>query len=268
MNQFESALNKGLLYSLLEKLTYGTGTAIPFNDVQSVLGFTTSRNLGRQMVDINRIIGSEGRSHQFSRTFLPKSYSVKQRWASIYRAMESFTPLPPVQLYEIGGYYFVRDGNHRVSVARSEKLRQIEAEVMSVDFPGTLEGAGTLKEIIARIKKVQKDGFYHKTGLSRDLDQPFFSYTFNLSYEKSYHIILESGMEAAQWFEEVYKPAFHLIKGRNLKKAFSGRTTADIVLLFLSFLKVAEDKEKAAHIFLSSAGKRNQRGKVLKRLIP
>jgi hypothetical protein len=28
--------------------------------------------------------------------------------------------LPPVVLYEVGGLYFVRDGNHRVSVAKSQ----------------------------------------------------------------------------------------------------------------------------------------------------
>ncbi|ABG05598.1 hypothetical protein Rxyl_2681 [Rubrobacter xylanophilus DSM 9941] len=37
--------------------------------------------------------------------------------------------LPPVELYELAGSYFVRDGNHRVSVARFHGLPLIEADV-------------------------------------------------------------------------------------------------------------------------------------------
>lgn len=262
VSRFENALNRGLLSSFIERLTFGTGQAIPFDDVQAVLGFSTHRKLGRQMVDINRIVGSEGRAHQFSRTFWPRSYAVKQRWASIYRAVESLSALPPVQLYEIGGYFFVRDGNHRVSVARAEKLRQIEAEVVSVDFPGTLEGSRSLKEIISRIREVQREDFYRKTGFPRKLDRPWFTFTFNLAYEKCYHLMLESGMEAAKWFEELYLPAWNLVNDRNLVKGFSGRSVGDITLLFLSFIKAAENKELAARTFLATAGKRKWRSKL------
>jgi hypothetical protein len=37
--------------------------------------------------------------------------------------------LPPVQLIEVNGCYFVRDGHHRVSVARMLGQLEIEAEV-------------------------------------------------------------------------------------------------------------------------------------------
>ena len=39
-------------------------------------------------------------------------------------------PLPlPVRLYKLGGSYYVEDGNHRVSVARYQGVKWIEAEV-------------------------------------------------------------------------------------------------------------------------------------------
>jgi len=38
-------------------------------------------------------------------------------------------PLPPVELIEVGGRYFVIDGHHRISVARMLKQSHIDAIV-------------------------------------------------------------------------------------------------------------------------------------------
>ena len=45
--------------------------------------------------------------------------------------------LPPVELFKIGDIYFVRDGNHRVSVARQQGQNYIDAYVteLQVDVP-------------------------------------------------------------------------------------------------------------------------------------
>ena len=40
--------------------------------------------------------------------------------------------LPPISLYEVGGLYFVRDGNHRVSVAKAQGIDFIDADVVSL----------------------------------------------------------------------------------------------------------------------------------------
>ncbi len=37
--------------------------------------------------------------------------------------------LPPISVYRLGGQHFVRDGHHRVSVARSLGMAAIDAEV-------------------------------------------------------------------------------------------------------------------------------------------
>jgi hypothetical protein len=38
-------------------------------------------------------------------------------------------PLPPVELIQVGSVYFVRDGHHRISVARAMGQQEIEAVV-------------------------------------------------------------------------------------------------------------------------------------------
>jgi hypothetical protein len=43
-------------------------------------------------------------------------------------------PLPPVELIQVGDSYFVRDGHHRISVARAFGQTAIDAQVTVVMF--------------------------------------------------------------------------------------------------------------------------------------
>ncbi len=269
VRRFEHALNRGVFGQLFDLVRFGTGKLIPLDDVQSMLGFRTVRVQGRVLVPLDRIIGSEGRSHQFSRSFLPKSPALKNRWTSIYRAVEAMESLPPVQLYELGGYYFVRDGNHRVSVARNQKFPSIEAEVSSIDFPARLGKAGNLEEIKRSIKEVQRDDFFRKCAFSSEPDRELLNTTFLLGYEKIYRTVLESGLSPDEWLKKIFMPAIELIEREKLAKAFPGRTKADIYLLFRSFIHLAEDKELAMSVLLRQADRRRSlRFRLLRRLRP
>jgi len=46
--------------------------------------------------------------------------------------------LPPVELIQIGDLYFVRDGHHRISVARGMGQEHIDAEVTVWEMGGPL----------------------------------------------------------------------------------------------------------------------------------
>ena len=46
--------------------------------------------------------------------------------------------MPPVELVQVRDAYFVRDGHHRISVARALGQRDIEAEVMVWHVDGPL----------------------------------------------------------------------------------------------------------------------------------
>ena len=84
---------------------------------------------GLRTVPIERIRGTEGRSNDFDRAFLPLRESSRERWMSIARARDQDKALPPVELIQVGDLYFCRDGHHRISVARAVGQRYIEAEV-------------------------------------------------------------------------------------------------------------------------------------------
>jgi len=104
--------------------------------------------VGIKSVPVDHIVGSEGRSRDFTRDFLPLSRSLQERWERVDAAYQDGTSLPPVRLVEIGGVYFVRDGNHRVSVARSKQERPfVDAEIVHLDSDVALNPASSLAEV-------------------------------------------------------------------------------------------------------------------------
>jgi hypothetical protein len=84
---------------------------------------------GRRTLEISKIAGSVGKHDQFDQNFMPLSGASAEKWKRIDRAFRLGQELPPVSLLELGGDYFVNDGNHRVSVARFHGVEWIDAEV-------------------------------------------------------------------------------------------------------------------------------------------
>jgi hypothetical protein len=84
---------------------------------------------GRRTVEVSRIVGSVGKHQQFDPNFMPLSKASPEKWKRVDRAFRLGQELPPVSLLELGGDYFVIDGNHRVSVARFHGVEWIDAEV-------------------------------------------------------------------------------------------------------------------------------------------
>jgi hypothetical protein len=105
---------------------------LPFDDVVAALGRTGERDLGLQAVDVDSILGTVDRREGFDRAFRPTSESVRGRWEAIANAVRRGESMPPVSLYRIGEVHFVRDGHHRVSVARALGRDTIDAYVVEV----------------------------------------------------------------------------------------------------------------------------------------
>src|SRR5262249_36062617 len=67
-----------------------------------------------------------------------------QRVAAI--SLDPNQSLPPIEVYKVGAWYFIRDGHHRVSVAQQTGMRLIEAAVWEYSDlnPTSTEGIETL----------------------------------------------------------------------------------------------------------------------------
>jgi hypothetical protein len=87
------------------------------------------RHVGIRSVSLDRIIGSEGRSEDFDGHFRPLKTHTRDRWYSVARAQAKGVPLPAIDLIQVGDDYYVRDGNHRVSVAKARGQVSIDANI-------------------------------------------------------------------------------------------------------------------------------------------
>src|ERR687893_2240681 len=100
-----------------------------FDDVRKIRGAIGRIDRGTRTVLVSQIGGSVGRCSEFDRDFMPAKASVEERWKRVDRAFHRGEELPPVSLYKVGGFYFVLDGHHRVSVACYQGVEWIDAEV-------------------------------------------------------------------------------------------------------------------------------------------
>jgi hypothetical protein len=105
---------------------------LPFEEVVEALGRTGQHDLGLQIVPLDAIVGTVDRGVDFDRGLRPTSARLRSRWERIAAAQRRGESLPPVSLYKIGDLYFVRDGHHRVSVAKSLGRDDIDAYVVEV----------------------------------------------------------------------------------------------------------------------------------------
>jgi hypothetical protein len=105
---------------------------LPFEEVVAALGRTSERQLGLQVVPLDAIVGTVDRTRDFDRQFRPTTGRVRARWERIAAAMRRGESMPPIDVYRIGDLHFVRDGHHRVSVARALGRRDIDAYVTEV----------------------------------------------------------------------------------------------------------------------------------------
>jgi hypothetical protein len=108
------------------------GQILPFEEVVEALGRAGQVDRGLQVVPLDAIVGTVDRAADFDRGFRPTTTRLRSRWERIAAAQRRGEALPPVSLYQVGELYFVRDGHHRVSVAKSLGRMDIDAYVTEV----------------------------------------------------------------------------------------------------------------------------------------
>jgi hypothetical protein len=108
------------------------GQILPFEEVVDALGRVGQVDRGLQIVPLDAIVGTVDRAADFDRGFRPTTTRLRSRWERIAAAQRRGEPLPPVSLFQVGELYFVRDGHHRVSVAKSLGRPDIDAYVTEV----------------------------------------------------------------------------------------------------------------------------------------
>jgi hypothetical protein len=98
-------------------------------DVAKGRHLSSRRYGGMQVVAVDAIHGTLNRSTDFDYDFHPLQQSDAGRWSQIATAMMHGVELPPIEVIQVDGNYFVKDGHHRISVARALGYRYLDAVV-------------------------------------------------------------------------------------------------------------------------------------------
>ena len=126
---YHTTRNWGRMYRVRSALTGKSHRLFSLETIQTICNVRGRHYAGVRTVPIDQIRGSAGRSEDFDVNFCPLQTHTKERWLRIAIARRAGEEMPPVKLVRIGDVYFVRDGHHRISVARALGQKEIEAEV-------------------------------------------------------------------------------------------------------------------------------------------
>ena len=106
---------------------------VSLDDALAALG--RDGDIGRPAVvevPVANIVGSSQRAGDFDAQFRLINPALQDRWEQLAEAMRAGFEPPPVSLIRLGELYFVKDGHHRVSVARALGRLVIAARVEDI----------------------------------------------------------------------------------------------------------------------------------------
>jgi hypothetical protein len=238
---FERARQHAFLADLRAVLARRSRNLIPYHEVRQRVAPDAESYRGVQTVPLSQIVGSMDRFQDFNREFLPRQRFTAGRWQNVDRAYYQDVNLPPIQLYKVGDVYFVKDGNHRVSVARERGQEYIDAEVIEGHVRAPLTANMRPNELLLQAEYAE---FLRRT----DLDHLRPDHDIRPSALGRYDEIWEhiaghrdwlsairhqpvSDREAvADWYEYIYCPIVEVARKQNLTERFPDQTEADVYL--------------------------------------
>lgn len=249
--EYEHATVKAFWQEMIGHLRGKPAQLLSFEDIRARLRLREELYRGLQDIPLEAIVGSVGRYTDFTGTFLPKSVINKDRWSRIYAEVQGTMGLPPIEVYQVGEVYFVRDGNHRVSVALALGQKSIEAYVTEVDVPFCLNKTVVTKQMDAAEAYMT---FLDETGLryiqhheNMMLSEPT-RYNDFIGHINLHGAVLSECEEcpvsiveaAAHWYNNVYLPAVVLIRKHDMLGHMKKRTEADMYLWLVEHLHELE----------------------------
>ncbi len=255
---------------------------LSLGEVKALLKPDSETYGGLQTVPIARIVGSEGRYHDFNRAFLPRHGHLRSRWVRVDMAHHQSVELPPVALYEIGGVYFVRDGNHRVSVARMQGVEFVDAEVIRLGTRVELDPGLSAEELRVKVIELEKEEFLRRTGLNRLRPGARLEFTATGRYDElirhvhGHKYYLNQGQREEipfeqallSWYDNVFSPVAGVIREENLLTYFPGRTAGDLYVWLVRHWDVMKRKYGQSFPLREAAlDFRDRYGRTLSRLL-
>lgn len=253
LHRFEQARRQALFDRVAARLTGRDNRVLPFAVIRDKLRQQSPLYRGIQEIPLVQIVGSVGRYQEFTRNFLPLNDGLRERWVTV-DSLATSTGWPPIDVYKVGDVYFVRDGNHRVSVARQLDIPTIEAHVWEYPEEVQIGSEDKLDDVLIRLGE---RNFMGKTRLDELYPAHNIYFTSPGRYPELLaqiedlrgKLALIDGEEmpyieaVAAWYEMVYLPTIQIIRDSTLLDDFPGRTEADL----FAWLSVYRERLKECH---------------------
>jgi nucleotide-binding universal stress UspA family protein len=243
LEDYKKARRSAAVQELLARLSGSPEEAalLSYDDVRQQLRAVQKSAERLAEIPLDAIVGSVGRYHDFTRKFLPKKSISGERWARVMATSQGLAGLQAIEVYQIGEAFFVKDGNHRVSVARQMGNSTIQAYITEVETKVALPPDITPDELIIKGEQVN---FLEKTRLDQSLPDADLTATKPGAYPTllehiavhRYYMGLEQQREipfqdaAEHWYRSVFQPVLDIILQRYLLRDFPGRTATDMYL--------------------------------------
>ncbi len=241
---FSKARAKGRMQSLLSALQWKNPTLLSFYEVTKLVKPKSETYRGVRPIEVEKIIGSEGRYHDFTLAFYPKKEMLRSRWQSVDDAHLKNVNLPPISVYKLADTYFVRDGNHRVSVAKMQGVEFIDAEVVELDSEIQLEPGMTNVQVRRMVVEYERKRVLQEYPLEGavDMEKVKFSspgmypelinHIMVHKYYMNEHTVMQIPFKtaASDWYSKIFLPIYNQIKEDSLLKHFPGKTYGDLYL--------------------------------------
>ncbi len=254
--QWDQAQRKVFWNQLLAQIGGEELTLLDFNEVAQRLRLRTAIYRGAQSIPVDKIVGSVGRYQDFTGAFLPVVQGMKDRWervASIYLDPAS-GGVSPIEVYKVGDAYFVKDGNHRVSVAHQIGTTHIESYVW--EYPAPVEGLGSDTDIDTLLIEAERQDFLEQTHLD-DLRPHHHiiltapgGYPMMLAQIARYQDVLSQidrqAMSYADactaWYDMIYETVVQIIAAAGVMDLFPERTPADFFVWTMRYQRELQER--------------------------
>lgn len=247
MAGFDAARRAAVMSDLVDWLSGRPTDLLDFEEVRQRLHLRSLVDRGIQEIALDKIVGSMGRPREFNRAFLPRREASRERWREVKALAEGQRGFPPIEVYQVADTYFVIDGHHRVSVARSLDAPTIEARVKEFVTPVHLGPEASAEEVVLKEGLAE---FLEASGLVPDREDEFLVTVCN-GYERllqhisvhRWYLGLELSSEASwpdavdSWYRRVYRPVIERIEESGILEEFPRRTPADLYLFTMDHLQ-------------------------------
>jgi hypothetical protein len=199
---------------------------LPFDEVVAALGQVGKRDVGLRSITIESIVGTVDRGREFDREFRPTSSLSRTRFERIAEAQRRGVSMPPIDVYAVGELHFVRDGHHRVAVARAQGRDTIDAHVIEVITSVPADRSMSLADLPL---KSHERLFHERVPLPArargaiELTDPVRYGMLSENVEawglrliQHDGVFLDRGEVAARWFDEEYQPVVAILREADL----------------------------------------------------